>query len=285
VIQACTAIFVGIILMLSLAASSAAGGSEDAETARKRGDYGTAFRLYRSLADQGSARARYWTGVLYGNGQGVPQNYAEAAKWYRLAADQGDAYAQYNLASAYYSGQGVPQNYVSAHMWWSLSAAQDQCVGACKDASKLRDIIAGLMTTAQVAEAQKLAADWRPKTANASPEITPQSPSPNKAETAATSGTAFFVSNNGEALTNAHVVEGCHRISVKGSAARLLARDNQNDLAVGDRSASGSMGQLALFGAAGRGHRCLWLSSGRGAFLRRQCRHRKRHRSCRAWRR
>ena len=35
--------------------------------------------------------------VMYDNGEGVPQDYAEAVKWYRLAAEQGDARAQYNL--------------------------------------------------------------------------------------------------------------------------------------------------------------------------------------------
>ena len=27
--------------------------------------------------------------VMYDNGEGVPQDYAEAVKWYRLAAEQG----------------------------------------------------------------------------------------------------------------------------------------------------------------------------------------------------
>ena len=49
---------------------------------------------------------------------------------------------------------------------------------------------------------------------------------------AATSGTAFFVSNNGEALTNAHVVEDCRRISVNGGTAQIVARDGTNDLAL-----------------------------------------------------
>ena len=37
------------------------------------------------------SRARFTLGVMYGEGRGVPQDYAEAARWYRRAAEQGDA--------------------------------------------------------------------------------------------------------------------------------------------------------------------------------------------------
>lgn len=49
-------------------------------------------------------------GILYHNGQGVAQDYAQAAVWFRKAANQGDADAQSNLGSAYSNGQGVPQD-------------------------------------------------------------------------------------------------------------------------------------------------------------------------------
>jgi TPR repeat protein len=39
-------------------------------------------------------------------------------KWYRLAAEQGHAKAQYNLGLMYYNGEGVPEDYVIAYMWW-----------------------------------------------------------------------------------------------------------------------------------------------------------------------
>jgi S1-C subfamily serine protease len=49
-------------------------------------------------------------------------------------------------------------------------------------------------------------------------------------------GTAFYVSKDGKALTNAHVVEGCRQISVntggQTAAAKVLARDGRNDLAL-----------------------------------------------------
>jgi hypothetical protein len=47
-----------IILVLSLAAPVAAGPIEDARAANLRGDYATALRLLRPLADQGDAFAQ-----------------------------------------------------------------------------------------------------------------------------------------------------------------------------------------------------------------------------------
>jgi uncharacterized protein len=43
--------------------------------------------------------------------------------WYRDPAEQGIARAQYNLGLMYDNGEGVPQNYVIAHMWFNLAAA------------------------------------------------------------------------------------------------------------------------------------------------------------------
>ena len=83
-----------ILLMLSFASPVAAGPGEDAMAAYARGDYATALRLLRPLAEQGDAQAQYNLGVLYDNGQGVPKNDAEAMKWYRMAADQGEAEAR-----------------------------------------------------------------------------------------------------------------------------------------------------------------------------------------------
>jgi len=92
----------------------------------------------------------------------VTQDYAQAVKWYRKAAEQGDADAQFNLALMYDNGQGVPQDYVQAHMWLNLAAAGLPPGEDRDSAVKNRDIVAKLMTPAQIAEAQRLAGKWRP---------------------------------------------------------------------------------------------------------------------------
>ena len=90
-----------------LAVTPAVSQFDQGMAAVSRGDYATAYRLWRPLADQGNASAQYNLGFMYDNGQGVPQDYAAAVGWYRKAADQGDASAQYNLGFMYGNGLGV----------------------------------------------------------------------------------------------------------------------------------------------------------------------------------
>jgi TPR repeat protein len=139
------------------AVPGAADTWDDGVAAYNRGDYETAVRLLRPLAEQGDARAQLHLGTMYFLGNGVPQDYAEAEKWYRKAAEQGDAAAQYNLGLMYYEGNGVPLDYILVHMWLNLAAAQGM------DAKKPRDALAKRMTSEQIAEAQKLAREWKPK--------------------------------------------------------------------------------------------------------------------------
>ncbi len=96
-----------------------------------------------------------------GQGQiGISLSIAKSAavKWYRRAAEQGDARAQYNLGLLYANGEGVPQDFVQAHLWYSLAATRGDT-----DAQNNRDIVTKRMTREQIAEAQRLARDWRPK--------------------------------------------------------------------------------------------------------------------------
>ena len=114
--------------------------------------YNTAVNWYRIAAEQGNALAQFNLGVMYEKGLGVPQNDKTAVKWYRLSAKQGDADAQYNLGLMYDKGQGVPQDYVRAHMWFNIAASSGD-----KDASQNRYIVAQRMTPSQIETAQKLA--------------------------------------------------------------------------------------------------------------------------------
>ena len=126
-------------------------------------DYAEALRWYRRAAEQGEAVAQRGIGRMYSLGQGVPQDYGEAAKWYRRAAEQGEAVAQSVLGTMYADGSGVPQDYVLAHIWLNLGAAASP-PGVQRDmAVAARDFAAESMTPAQIAKAQRLAREWKPK--------------------------------------------------------------------------------------------------------------------------
>ena len=124
-------------------------------------NYVEAMKWYRKAADQGGASAQINLGVMYFNGHGVPQDYAEAMKWYRKAADQGDTTAEFIVGLNYTRGKGIPRDYVQAYMWLQLVA-----IGASGDtqreAAEQRDAFAILMTREQIAEAQRLAREWKP---------------------------------------------------------------------------------------------------------------------------
>ena len=66
--------------------------------------------------------AQYHLGVMYANGEGVPEDDAEAVKWFRMAAEQGYADAQFILGLKYSTGEGVPEDDAEAVKWYRRAA-------------------------------------------------------------------------------------------------------------------------------------------------------------------
>jgi TPR repeat protein len=54
----------------------------------------------------------------------VPQDRKEALRLYRHSAELGNIYAQYNLGMVYKNGEGVPQDDTLAHMWWNIAGSK-----------------------------------------------------------------------------------------------------------------------------------------------------------------
>jgi TPR repeat protein len=100
-------------------------------------------------ANQGAAYAQFNLGVMYDNGEGVPENDAEAVRWFRKAADQGHTKAQFNLGTMYDNGEGVPENHVRAYVWLSMAKTQGY-----ERAKKWVETVKNLMTKQQIAQAQ-----------------------------------------------------------------------------------------------------------------------------------
>ncbi len=126
-------------------------------------DSAQAVAWFRRAADQGDALGQYNLGDLYSQGWGVPQDYAQAVAWYRKSADQGNAVGQVALGRMYVDGHGVPQSYIVAYMWFNLAVSRATNTATRDLAAKNRDEVAVKMTPDQIAEAQRLAREWKPK--------------------------------------------------------------------------------------------------------------------------
>jgi uncharacterized protein len=187
-------VLLGVVLVMPAWADFAAG-----RRAYEKGDYATALKEWMASAEQGDAAAQFHLGDMYAEGKGVAQDSAEAARWYRKAADQGNAEAQYNLGLKYEIGAGVPrdnveavrlfrraaeqgnpraqfrlggmyetgarvpQDYVEAHIWLNLAASRASGEDR-KRYIKARELVAKKMNSRQIAEAQRRAREWKPKT-------------------------------------------------------------------------------------------------------------------------
>ena len=127
--------------------------------AKNRGDFAKALREWRPLAEQGDARAQFYLGMLYENGDGVPEDFGKAREWYEKSAAQGDANAQFYLGLMSAFGRGASLDLVQAYMWYSLAAGNGHARAALH-----RNDLAKEMKPAQIAEAQKRAKEWKPKT-------------------------------------------------------------------------------------------------------------------------
>ena len=90
-------------------------------------------------------------------------NYDEGVVWYRKAAELGDAGAQFNLGKMYSLGQGVPQDFEQAYFWISLAVSRASSAEERNRFVSARGLFVGQMTAQQIAEAQRLAKEWRPQ--------------------------------------------------------------------------------------------------------------------------
>ena len=184
-----------ILLIVCLTDSACADRKPAADRSQNnRAEDEATAKEVRKSAEEGDASAQNRLGLLYDEGVGVPQNCGQAKEWFEKAAKQGHAGAQTNLGTLYLQGAGTPQStqmaliwfsraaeqddvlafaklgwiyaqgrgmlqdFIQAHMWYNLSAAQGE-----QRAGEARDALAKQMTPAQIAEAQRLAREWKPK--------------------------------------------------------------------------------------------------------------------------
>ena len=108
-----------------------------AMTAYEAKDYETAARHIRAVAEHNDAGAQCLLGILYADGKGVEQDYAEAVKWFRKAAKDGKyrkgmSGAKRRLGDCYAEGEGVAQDWNEAVKWYRLAAEEDNRIAQRK---------------------------------------------------------------------------------------------------------------------------------------------------------
>jgi uncharacterized protein len=125
-------------------------------------DFNEAAKWFTKASEQGYAPAQYNLGVIYESDLGV-QDYNEAVKWYTKAAQQGYTVAQFNLGAMFALGRGVVKDDVEAYKWILLAGMNDY------DITRVEKILLAEMTPAQIDEAQKRVQEFAAKKEKAAP--------------------------------------------------------------------------------------------------------------------
>jgi TPR repeat protein len=147
---------------LSLSVWRAHAGSSDDEFGRglsafNTGDYATALRLWRPLAEREEPRSEAGIGFMYHRGLGLGVDDREAAVWLRRAAEHGQAEGQLMLGILFYYGRGVTQSFVRAYAWCELAEISGNADATlCRDAA-----LESMPSDAEREEAFRLVVDLR----------------------------------------------------------------------------------------------------------------------------
>ena len=104
-------------------------------------------------ASQGDANCQFMLGVMAQN----RRDHENAMLWFLKAAGQGNAAAQDKIGLMYRDGLGVPQDNVQAFMWFTIAATVSG-----QYFTPLRDALALKMTSAEIDEGKRRAAEWKP---------------------------------------------------------------------------------------------------------------------------
>ncbi len=119
---------------------------------------------YLRSAQQGDSKAQLYLAALYAQGVGVSQSDSEAFRWFLSAAERGQPQARVVVGELYAVGRGVSRSNLDAYKWASAAATSSNPPETQRSAQRLLDLLAGRMTSAEVAEGKRLAQSIAPST-------------------------------------------------------------------------------------------------------------------------
>ena len=91
----------------------------------KNNNYGNAFRLFLTSAENGYPWGMYNVGTAYRDGEGITQDMEEAFYWIKKAAQNDIVDAMFDIGLMYYRAEGNEQDLVQAFAWCKKAAEND----------------------------------------------------------------------------------------------------------------------------------------------------------------
>jgi TPR repeat protein len=159
----CVALLFGAAVSLLVAAPAHAVTMEDVRKAIAEKRSFDAFEYLMELAEAGNAEAQYELGGFYHWGRISAADFTKARQWYERAARQGNADAMLGLAVIYGHGQGVPQNRAASYRWLVLASSQHLAPEDAARVASARDDLAKYLTAEQIEAALAEARSFVPK--------------------------------------------------------------------------------------------------------------------------
>ena len=146
-----------------MTAPAYAATMEDVHTALLEKRLFDAFQDLKELAEAGNAEAQYELGGFYHWGKVTATDFTKARTWYERAARQGNVDAMLGLAVIYGHGQGVPQDKAVSYRWLVLASSQHLAPQDAARIASARDDLAQYLTAQQIEAALAEARSFVPK--------------------------------------------------------------------------------------------------------------------------
>jgi Sel1 repeat len=159
----CLMMLAGCAVPMWTAAPAVAATMEDVRQAIAEKRSFDAFQYLQELAEAGNAEAQYELGGFYHWGRVAAANFTKARQWYERAAKQGNADAMLGLAVLYGHGQGVPQDKVASYRWLVLASGQHLPPEDAARIADARDDLARHLTPEQIEGALAEARSFTPR--------------------------------------------------------------------------------------------------------------------------
>jgi len=204
-----------------------------------------AARWYQLAAAQGDPIGEYHLAILLAVGRGIAQDREKAGKLLRHAADRGYAVAQITLGLGLEAAQGAARKPLLAYIWYRIAARTTSNPTLRDRAIQGQNRLIVEFSSQQIILARSTADSWKPvgPRLEFGPLGARPVPLPREATNSSSaspkpvsSGSGFFVTHEGDLITDNHVIEGCRELRVvhddKSNTARVIATDAGADLAI-----------------------------------------------------